>query len=74
MNMLMAEKKKKRTQGKTDTARRLKCMLLLPREMLMHTGDGNKLLYDLEMLEKEAMTSGALCRATYNREFIGMYI
>lgn len=59
MNMLMVEREKKRTQGKTDTARRLKCILLLPREMLLlHTGDGSKLLCDLEMLlEKEAMPS-----------------
>lgn len=42
------KKKSKWTQGKTDTARRLKCMLLLPREMYLHTGDGNKLLHDLK--------------------------
>lgn len=75
MNMLMEEREKKRTQGKTDTVRRLKCVLLLPREMLLHTGDGSKLQCDLEMLlEKEAMPSRALCCVTCNREFRVMYL
>lgn len=40
-------------------------MLLLPREMYLCAGDGNKLRHDLKMqLEKEAVPLRALCTST----------
>lgn len=49
-------------------------MLLLPREMYLRAGDGNKLLHDLKMqLEKEAVPLRALSLSVYIYIQIYMY-